>query len=71
MDVAEFLAWDAPGNGRWQLVDGEPQSMAPANRTLLIDDGMVQLESIEFRVPLAAIYRRTCVARAMPGRGTA
>ncbi len=33
MTVAEFLAWDAPGGDRWQLVDGEPQAMAPANRT--------------------------------------
>ncbi|MGH6794813.1 MAG: Uma2 family endonuclease, partial [Methylocella sp.] len=33
MTVAEFLAWDA-GDGRlWQLIDGEPQAMAPANRT--------------------------------------
>ena len=33
MSVQEFLAW-APGDGRaWQLVDGEPQAMAPANRT--------------------------------------
>jgi Uma2 family endonuclease len=29
MTVAEFLAWDAPDDQRWQLVDGEPQ----ANRT--------------------------------------
>jgi Uma2 family endonuclease len=33
MTVAEFLAWDAPGSGRWQLVDGEPVAMAPASRT--------------------------------------
>lgn len=33
MTVAEFLAWDAPSGHRWQLVDGEPQAMAPANRT--------------------------------------
>ena len=33
MDVAEFLAWDAPADSRWQLVDGEPQAMAPASRT--------------------------------------
>ncbi|HEY6433644.1 MAG TPA: Uma2 family endonuclease [Acetobacteraceae bacterium] len=33
MDLAEFLAWDAPPNIRWQLVDGEPQAMAPPNRT--------------------------------------
>jgi len=33
MTVAEFLAWDA-GDGRlWQLVDGQPQAMAPASRT--------------------------------------
>lgn len=33
MTVAEFLAWDAPGNQLWQLVDGEPQAMAPASVT--------------------------------------
>lgn len=33
MDTAEFLAWDAPTGSRWQLVDGEPQAMAPASRT--------------------------------------
>jgi Uma2 family endonuclease len=33
MTAAEFLAWDAPSGDRWQLVDGEPQAMAPANRT--------------------------------------
>jgi Uma2 family endonuclease len=33
MDVAEFLAWDAPSGSLWQLVDGEPQAMAPASRT--------------------------------------
>ncbi len=31
MSLAEFLAWE-PGDGRaWQLVDGEPQAMSPAN----------------------------------------
>ncbi|HEY2618738.1 MAG TPA: Uma2 family endonuclease [Acetobacteraceae bacterium] len=33
MDTAEFLAWDAPSGSLWQLVDGEPQAMAPASRT--------------------------------------
>ncbi|MGH7067988.1 MAG: Uma2 family endonuclease [Acetobacteraceae bacterium] len=33
MTVAEFLAWDPPAGQVWQLVDGEPQAMAPANRT--------------------------------------
>jgi len=33
MSVDEFLDWE-PGDGRaWQLVDGEPQAMAPAKRT--------------------------------------
>ena len=33
MLVDEFMAWD-PGDGRrWQLVDGVPQAMAPANLT--------------------------------------
>lgn len=40
MDVAEFLAWDAPTGNRWQLVDGEPQAMAPASRT----HGVIQAE---------------------------
>ena len=40
MSVAEFLAWD-PGDGQvWQLVDGEPQAMAPANHT----HGAIQIE---------------------------
>jgi Uma2 family endonuclease len=33
MTVAEFLAWEPPGGQIWQLVDGEPQAMAPASRT--------------------------------------
>src|SRR5579872_5113723 len=33
MSAEEFLNWN-PGDGqRWQLVDGEPRAMAPANRT--------------------------------------
>ncbi len=33
MTVAEFLAWDAPGETCWELVDGEPIAMAPTSRT--------------------------------------
>jgi Uma2 family endonuclease len=33
MTVAEFLAWNAPGGGHWQLVDGEPSPMSPPSRT--------------------------------------
>ena len=40
MTVAEFLAWDAPGDTSWQLVDGEPIAMAPTSRT----HGTLQLE---------------------------
>jgi Uma2 family endonuclease len=29
MTVADFLAWDSPGD-RWELVEGEPRAMAPA-----------------------------------------
>ena len=31
ISLAEFLAWDAPDDVRWQLVDGEPRAMAPAS----------------------------------------
>ncbi|HET6374812.1 MAG TPA: Uma2 family endonuclease [Methylocella sp.] len=33
MTVAEFFAWTPPPGQMWQLVDGEPQAMAPASRT--------------------------------------
>ena len=33
MTVPEFLAWDAPAGGRWQLVDGVDVAMAPTSRT--------------------------------------
>jgi Uma2 family endonuclease len=33
MNLREFLAWDAPAGSTWQLLDGEPQSMAPGSRT--------------------------------------
>ena len=39
MDTAEFLTWDAPGDGRWQLIDGQPQAMAPASETQNIIQG--------------------------------
>jgi Uma2 family endonuclease len=31
MDLDEFLQWDAPGGGLWQLIDGAPCAMAPAS----------------------------------------
>jgi Uma2 family endonuclease len=33
MTLEEFLTWDAPGPGLWQLIDGEPRAMAPAGST--------------------------------------
>lgn len=33
MTLEEFLTWDAPGPGRWQLIDGTPVAMAPAGST--------------------------------------
>jgi Uma2 family endonuclease len=33
MTVAEFVVWDAPSGSAWQLIDGLPQSMAPASGT--------------------------------------
>jgi len=33
MTLQEFLTWDAPWGQPWQLVDGQPQAMAPASRT--------------------------------------
>ena len=41
MSVAEFMDWH-PGDGRrWQLVDGEPQAMAPGSTT----HGLIQGET--------------------------
>ncbi|MBV9750185.1 MAG: Uma2 family endonuclease [Acetobacteraceae bacterium] len=31
--VEDFLAWNPQDGNLWQLVDGQPQAMAPANRT--------------------------------------
>ena len=39
MTVDEFIAW--VGDGRWQLVDGEPRAMAPANAT----HGIIQAQA--------------------------
>jgi Uma2 family endonuclease len=33
MTLQEFLTWDAPGPGHWQLIDGVPLAMAPAGST--------------------------------------
>lgn len=55
MSLAEFLAWDAPGPYLWQLVEGEPQAMAPPNRT----HGAIQGE-------LGGLIRNHLVTRSSP-----
>lgn len=41
MTVAEFLAWDAPDGPPWQLIDGIPEAMAPANGTHAVMQGEI------------------------------
>ena len=52
MSVEEFLDWDSGDGLIWQLVDGEPQAMAPAKRT----HGALQTE-------LGALIRNHLVTR--------
>src|SRR5579872_1776132 len=55
MSVAEFLAWNPPDSGLWQLVDGVPEAMAPANRA----HGALQVE-------LGSLIRNHLAERASP-----
>ncbi len=55
MSVEQFLAWNPPDGQLWQLVDGEPQAMAPANRT----HGAIQNE-------LGSLIRNHLAARSSP-----
>ncbi len=55
MTVAEFLAWNPPSAQIWQLVDGEPQAMVPANRT----HGAIQAE-------LGSLIRNHLAERSSP-----
>jgi Uma2 family endonuclease len=55
MTVAEFLAWNPPSPQIWQPVDGEPQAMAPANRT----HGAIQAE-------LGSLIRNHLAERSSP-----
>ena len=41
MTVAEFVAWDAPAGPAWQLIDGIPVAMAPANGTHAVMQGQI------------------------------
>ncbi|MDQ2736685.1 MAG: Uma2 family endonuclease [Pseudomonadota bacterium] len=55
MLVEEFLAWNPPNGQLWQLVDGEPRAMAPANRT----HGAIQNE-------IGSLIRNHLAERASP-----
>ena len=55
MTVAEFLAWNPPSTQLRQLLDGEPQAMAPANRT----HGAIQNE-------LGSLFRNHLAERSSP-----
>src|ERR1039458_4457430 len=55
MSVDEFLAWTPSDHQFWQLVDGEPQAMAPPNRT----HGAIQGE-------LISLIRNHLVERGSP-----
>lgn len=57
MTVAEFFAWNPPSPQLWQLVDGEPQAMAPAS----ITHGAIQNE-------LGSLIRNHLADRASPCR---
>ena len=63
MTVPEFLAWDAPGEARWQLVDGEPVAMARASRT----HGALQVELGSLIGNHLAIAGDRCTVIAAPG----
>jgi len=41
MTVAEFFVWDAPAGPAWQLIDGIPVAMAPANGTHAVMQGEI------------------------------
>src|SRR5487761_2098474 len=63
MTVAEFLAWNAPGGSRWQLVDGEPTAMAPTSRT----HGTLQSELARLIGNHLAAAGNACTVIAAPG----
>jgi len=63
MNVAEFLAWDPASPQRWQLVDGEPQAIAPANRT----HGAIQAELGSLIGNHLAERNSPCSVVALPG----
>jgi Uma2 family endonuclease len=63
MTVAEFLAW-RPGDGQaWQLIDGEPEAMAPASET----HGRIQAEIARLIANHLARVGSPCAVVTAPG----
>jgi Uma2 family endonuclease len=63
MSVDEFLSWTPPHDGLWQLVDGEPCAMAPANRS----HGAIQGELTRLLVNHLAEGDSPCSVLVTPG----
>jgi Uma2 family endonuclease len=63
LSTEEFLAWNPQDNRMWQLVDGEPQAMAPTNRT----HGAVQSELGRLLANHLAERGSPCSVVATPG----
>ncbi len=63
MTAAEFLAWH-PGDGQaWQLIDGEPEAMAPASET----HGRIQSEIARLIANHLFERRSPCAVVVAPG----
>jgi Uma2 family endonuclease len=63
MSVEEFVNWN-PGDGRhWQLVDGEPRTMAPSTRT----HGTIQSRIAYLLTGHFERHRSPCVVVTEPG----
>jgi Uma2 family endonuclease len=63
MDVASFLVWNAPGPEAWQLVDGQPQAMAPTSVIhAALQNEIGKLLALHFENT-----GRNCVALSTPG----
>jgi Uma2 family endonuclease len=63
MTIEEFLAWSSETAGRWQLVDGQPRSMAPPGHT----HAMLQSELIRVIGNHLVESRSPCRVAATPG----
>ena len=63
MSLDEFLAWDAPGPGHWQLIDGVPVAMAPAGST----HGLIQSTIAHLIDAHLIAVDSPCVAMTNPG----